>query len=110
MKRMQKSLPVAALAAAAAGVLVSAAACGGGGEAQPTPTPTAEVQAPTPEPTPTPEAATPEPAVETLAFIRDGDIWLVNADGTERRRITDFGGTDREVVSFQWLANGREIA
>jgi Tol biopolymer transport system component len=107
---MQKSLPVAALAAAAAGVLVSAAACGGGGEAQPTPTPTAEVQAPTPEPTPTPEAAAPEPAVQTLAFIDDGDIWLVDADGTNRRRITQFGGTDREVVSFQWLANGQEIA
>ncbi|KKK95175.1 hypothetical protein LCGC14_2675460, partial [marine sediment metagenome] len=86
-------------------------ACGGGGEeAQPTPTPTAEVQAPTPKLTPTPEAATPEPAVQTLAFIDDGDIWLVDADGTDRRRITQFEGTDREVVSFQWLANGQEIA
>ena len=85
-------------------------ACGGGQEAQPTSTPTAKVQAPTPELTPTPEAATPEPAVQTLAFIDDGDIWLVNADGTDRRRTTDFGGTDREVVSFQWLASGQEIA
>ena len=87
-----------------------AVACGGGQEAQPTPTPTAEVQAPTPELTPTPEAAAPEPAVQTLAFIQDGDIWLVNADGTDRRRITNFGGTDREVASFEWLANGQEIA
>ncbi len=83
-------------------------ACGGG--AQPTPTPTAEVQAPTPELTPTPEAAAPEPTVETLAFIDDGDIWLVDADGSNRRRVTQFGGTDREVVSFQWVANGQEIA
>ena len=85
-------------------------ACGGGQEAQPTPTPTAEVQAPTPEPTPTPEAAAPEPTVETLAFIDDGDIWLVNADGNNRRRISDFGSTDREVVSFRWVAKGQEIA
>jgi len=81
-----------------------------GGSASLAPTPTAEVQAPTPEPTPTPEAAAPEPAVQTLAFIDDGDIWLVNADGSDRRRITDFGGTDREVASFEWLANGQEIA
>ncbi len=53
--------------------------------------------------------ATPEPAVQTLAFIQDGDLWLVNADGTERRRITEFGGTDREVVSFQWLPNGQAL-
>ncbi len=58
-------------------------ACGGGEEAQPALTPTAEVQASTPEPTATAAlTATPEPTVETLAFIRDGDIWLVDADGS----------------------------
>ena len=84
-------------------------ACGGAEEAQPTRTPTAEVQAPAPTATAAP-TATPEPAVLTLAFIRDGDIWLVDAAGSNERRITQFGGTDRKVVDFQWLANGREIA
>ncbi|MCH8919966.1 MAG: PD40 domain-containing protein, partial [Chloroflexi bacterium] len=84
-------------------------ACGGGEEAQPTPTPTAEVQAPAPTATAAP-TATPEPAVLTLAFIRDGDIWLVDAAGNNRRRISDFGSTDREVVSFRWVAKGQEIA
>ncbi len=85
-------------------------ACGGGGQTA-SPSPTAEVQAPTPESTATAApTATPEPAVETLAFIRDGDIWLVDADGSKERRITDFGGTDREVVSFEWLLSGQEIA
>ena len=92
-------------------LLVSLILIACGGSASLAPTPTAEVQAPTPEPTPTAvPTATPEPAVQTLAFIDDGDIWLVNADGTDRRRTTDFGGTDREVVSFQWLASGQEIA
>ena len=88
-----------------------ALACGGGAGSGRTPTPTAEVQAPTPEPTATAApTATPEPTVETLAFIHDGDIWLIDADGSNRRRVTQFGGTDREVVSFEWLANGQEIA
>ena len=86
-------------------------ACGGGAGPVPTPTPTVEVQAPTSEPTSTAAPpVTPEPTVETLAFIDDGDLWLVNADGSDRRRITQFGGSDREVASFEWLANRQEIA
>ncbi len=31
--------------------------------------------------------ATPEASAETLAFIRDGDIWLIGADGSNERRL-----------------------
>jgi len=82
-------------------LLALAAACGGGGGEKPARTQTA---APTAAP-----SATPVPAAETLAFIRDGDIWLIDADGTGERRITQVGGTDREVESFLWSPNGQEI-
>ncbi len=85
-------------------------ACGGGGPTA-SPSPTAEAQVPTSEPTVTAALTpTPEPALETLAFIDGGDLWLVNADISDRRRITQFGGSDREVVSFEWLLSGQEIA
>ena len=53
--------------------LFLAAACGGDEKAEPTPT----AATPTAAATPSPEAA-----AETLAFIRDGDVWLMNADGS----------------------------
>ena len=80
-------------------LLVLVAACDGGGDGQPAPTASPASH----RPSPTPEE-------ETLAFIRDGDIWLINADGTGERRLTRFSDTDREVVAFQWLAGGQEIA
>ena len=62
-------------------------ACGGDGE----PTATA---------TPEPEAtATPERAVEMLAFIRDGDVWLIAADGSDERRLNL-----SNVESFAWIS------
>ncbi len=73
------------------------AACGGGEEANPTPTPSPAVVLPSPTDEPTPEP-TPEPA-ETLAFIRDGDIWLVNVDGSNERRLNL-----RNVQSFAWVS------
>ena len=48
--------------------IVVAVACGSGGSAQPTPTPPASET-----------TSTPEPAAETLAFLRDGDIWPLEA-------------------------------
>jgi Tol biopolymer transport system component len=79
-----------------------AIACNGGEESTPTPSPA--VLWPSPTPSPTPPAS-----LNTLAFLRDGDLWLINADGSDERRITHFGGTDREVVGFQWLDNGQLI-
>lgn len=84
-----------------------ALACAGGGSAQPTSRPIALLATSTSPPTAT---ATPEPAAETLAFIRDGDIWMIDADGSDERRLTEFPGTGREVLSFQWLNNGGTIA
>ncbi len=73
-------------------IVLLAAACGGGdGSAQPTPIPTVEQ----PPPTPT---ATVEPA-ETLAFLRDGDIWLIRADGGDERRLGLSG-----ALSFSWIS------
>lgn len=70
-----------------------ALACGdGGGEAEPTST-----AAPA-----TPEATvTAEPAAETLAFLRDGDVWLIDADGGNERRLTNVGN----VASFSWVSH-----
>jgi len=51
---------------------------------------------------------TPEP-VETLAFLREGDIWLINADGSDERRLTQFAGTQQRVESAEWLSTGREL-
>ena len=45
----------------------------------------------TPEPTPAPEL---------LAFIRDGDIWLISADGSGERRLMSLG----DVQSFSWIS------
>lgn len=81
-----------------------ALACGGDGEPR-GPTATASPVAPTAALSPTPR-----PTGETLAFIRDGDIWLVDADGSYERRLTQLAGTDREVVSFGWFASGEHIA
>ena len=98
---MRLVLSTRALPAVAVAALALAIACGGDGSS---PTPTAGVQAPTRTPTreatqaPTP-TPTPEPA-ETLGFIRDGDIWLVNVDGSNERRLNL-----RNVQSFSWVSS-----
>ena len=73
-----------------------ALACGGGGRAQPTSRPIALLATSTSPPT---APATAEPAAETLAFIREGDIWLVDADGENERRLGLSG-----VNSFSWVS------
>jgi len=98
----------------AVGVVVAVSG-GGDGEEQvaartASPSPSA-TEAPTRTPRRTATASptsTPEP-VETLAFIRNGDIWLINADGSGERRLTQFAGTPQTVVSAEWLNNGREL-
>jgi len=83
-------MPVAAL------LLV--AACGGDGEPATTPTASAPALG-------TPSAGatavpSPSPQVETLAFVREGDIWLINAEGSGERRVTRLGN----ILSFSWIS------
>jgi len=67
-----------------------------------------EVIARTATPSPTAETVTrtvtasppPEPT-ETLAFLREGDIWLVNADGSGERQLTESG----DVQEFSWISS-----
>ncbi len=73
-------------------------ACGGGG-GKPAPTQTA---APTAAASPT--AA---PAAETLAFLRDGDVWLIDADGSNERQLTRFADAGEAVLLFSWLNDER---
>ena len=69
-------------------VALLALACGSGdAPTAATPTPSA------PETTVAPESA------ETLAFIRDGDIWLIEADGSNERSLGLNG-----VNSFSWVS------
>jgi len=79
-----------------------AAACGDDGEApEDTPTPSPAAEAPTRTPPRTATASpTPKP-VETLAFLRDGEVWLINADGSGERRLTTLGN----LQSFSWLSS-----
>jgi hypothetical protein len=44
-------------------------------------------------------APTPGPEAETLAFIRDGDLWLINADGRAERPLSLSA-----VESFSWVS------
>ncbi len=89
---------LATLIALALSALLLAIACGGDGSTptpSPTPSPSVGQLSPTSEPTPTPE-----PAVETLAFIRDGDVWLINADGSDERRLNL-----SDVQSLSWVSS-----
>lgn len=40
-----------------------------------------------------------------LAFVRDGDLWVANADGSRARRLTE-GGADREP---DWSPDGQHL-
>lgn len=77
---------------AALPILALAAACGGGGDnAEPTTTSAPSTAQPT---------ATPQPAAETLALLRDGDIWLIDANGSHERRLTNLGN----VQALSWVS------
>lgn len=63
-------------------VVLAALACGGGQASHDGSTPTAS-QLP-------------------LAFVRDGDIWMVNSGGSDERRLTGWG----DVQDFEWAPGG----
>jgi len=94
---------VAVATLAAVGIVIAAS---GEGDRQEqvvarTATPSPATEAPTQTPRRTATASpSPEP-VETLAFLRDGDIWLINADGTNQRQLTQLG----DVESFAWVTS-----
>lgn len=52
-------------------------------------------------------AATFPGADGAIAFVRDGDIWTINADGTGRQQVTSGPASDSTP---QWSPDGREIA
>jgi Tol biopolymer transport system component len=75
-------------------------------------TATPTVSTPTPKAVPTP-AVTPA-ATETarqpmLAFLRDGDIWVINADGSGGRRLTSWGDVDPYAGNIKWSPSGDMI-
>jgi serine/threonine protein kinase/Tol biopolymer transport system component len=41
-----------------------------------------------------------------LAFLREGDIWLSNVDGSNVRKLTDRG----DILTFAWSPDGERIA
>src|SRR5512136_2046958 len=44
-------------------------------------------------------ADTENPSAETIAFVRQGDIWIARVDGTGERRLTDFGACSGPALS-----------
>ncbi len=46
-------------------------------------------------------------ALRTLAFLRDGEIWTVQEDGSGLRRVTNSGG---RVYAFAWSPGGQQFA
>jgi Tol biopolymer transport system component len=46
------------------------------------------------------------PAPETVAFVRQGNIWIANVDGTGMRRLTDFSTCGGPALS----PDGRQVA
>lgn len=88
-----------------------AIACGGEGSS-PTPSPAVILPFPTPEPTatnPRTDTATPGPAVQRIAYIGgDGDVWVVNGDGSGKRKL--FDADPGALSSFSWSPDGLKLA
>ncbi|MBI1886730.1 MAG: PD40 domain-containing protein [Chloroflexi bacterium] len=93
----QKDYTQLAMVAAVLTLALAASACRGAGGPQATLTPS-PAAAPR-SPTPTAAATSTAVASETLAFIRDGDVWLINADGSNERALGLQG-----VLSFLWVS------
>ena len=73
------------------------------------PSPTADGEASdTPEPTSTPEPAG-SPVLggaDKIAFIANGNVWMMDVDGNEREQLTTDG---TEKWNLQWLADGETL-
>ncbi|NDJ36786.1 MAG: hypothetical protein GYB64_19200 [Chloroflexi bacterium] len=63
-------------------------------------------QAPAPATDPPPPPA-PSGPTGRLAFVRAGDIWTINADGSDARQLTTHAATDNHPV---WAPDGTRIA
>jgi TolB protein len=76
-----------------------------------TTTPTASIIQPTPTASPTPSTSPNNNAFGVIAYSSDQDgdfeIWLMNADGSEQRKLTDNNAMD---VSPAWSPDGDRIA
>ncbi len=90
-------------------LLALLAACDGG-EPEPTPSPAVARPTPTPKPTAVP-TPTPEPAVQRIAYIgTDGDIWIINADGSGHQKLFDLDAAPPAAGGLQWAPDGSRFA
>lgn len=78
----------------------------------PTPTTAATVARPTTptesqEPSPSPIPVSPQ---SKIAFVRDGDIWLINSDGSEEERVLDFASVSYGPIGkLSWSPTGNYL-
>jgi len=80
--------------------------------ATPTPQATRPRSTATPTPAPAPTASpTPEPAVQRIAYIgADRDVWIINADGSDNRKLFDVPtGEGDSVHNLQWAPDGSKF-
>ncbi len=49
------------------------------------------------------------PKSDRIAFLRDGDVWTMDASGTAVQ-ATELAGTDTRVGSFRWSPDGSRLA
>ncbi len=76
---------------------------------EPTQPPTTNPE-PTEEPTITPTPTTAAPVLggaDKVAFVHQSDIWIVNLDGTDLKRLTVDGG---EKSNLHWTPDGQHVA
>lgn len=48
-------------------------------------------------------------AAGRIAFVREGDIWLMNADGSDQRKIVELGGGVDENEEYGWRPYPRDL-
>lgn len=45
-----------------------------------------------------------------LAFVREGNIWIGNIDGSKAHRITNYHPNTKHITSIEWFPNGDKLA